>query len=126
LRYRLRAPKLENVATYSQYLGHSVTVQYWVGDVLLSASGIFSGDSGRSIFLEQHVEIRGTRNYFRWEIPYPYIHNIASEAAAVAANSDKPAALNADAAAKAAVAGVRESAGGAPSVLPFPQRPKTA
>jgi hypothetical protein len=100
-------------------------VQYWVGDVLLSASGTFSGDSGRSIFLEQHVEVRGKRNYFRWEIPYPYIHRIATETETEAANSDKPATPKVDPIAKAAAAGARES-GGAPSVLPFPQRPKTA
>jgi len=101
-------------------------VQYWVGDVLLSASGTFSGDSGRSIFLEQHVEIRGTRNYFRWEIPYPYIHSIESRSEMEAANRDNPAAPDADPLAKAAAAGAGESAGGAPSVLPLPQRPKTA
>jgi len=33
-------------------------------------------DSGRSIFLEQHIEQRGKRSYFRWEIPYGYIHRI--------------------------------------------------
>jgi hypothetical protein len=114
------------VATYSQYLGRSVTVQYWVGDVLLSASGTFSGDSGRSIFLEQHVELRGKLNYFRWEIPYPYIHHIESKTEAVVADIDKPATPTVDAAAKAAAAAAGESAGGAPSVLPFPQRPKTA
>jgi hypothetical protein len=48
--------------------------------MLLSASGTFSADSGRSIFLEQHVEQRGTRKYFRWEIPYPYIYRIDAEA----------------------------------------------
>jgi hypothetical protein len=48
--------------------------------MLLSASGTFSADSGRSIFLEQHVEQRGTRKYFRWEIPYPYIYRIEAEA----------------------------------------------
>jgi hypothetical protein len=126
LRYRPPAPKLENVATYSQYLGHRVSVQYWVGDVLLSASGTFSGDSGRSIFLEQHVELRGKRNYFRWEIPYPYIHRIESRSEMEVANSDNPTTPNVDSIAKAAAAGARESAGGAPSAPPFPWRPKTA
>lgn len=67
------------MAAYSQFLGCKVTVRYRVGEVLLSATGTFSADSGRSIFLEQHVDQRGTRKYFRWEIPYPYIHRIKAE-----------------------------------------------
>jgi len=43
---------------------------------LWPASGTFVADSGRSIFLEQHIEQRGKRSYFRWEIPYGYIHRI--------------------------------------------------
>jgi hypothetical protein len=64
------------MASYSQFLGRTVTVQYRVGDILLPASGVFAADSGRSIFLEQHIEQRGKRSYFRWEIPYQYIHRI--------------------------------------------------
>lgn len=68
------------MARYAQFLGFRVTVRYRVGEMLLSASGTFSADSGRSIFLEQHLEQRGTRKYFRWEIPYPYIYRIEAEA----------------------------------------------
>lgn len=64
------------MAAYSHFLGSAVKVQYRLGDIFLSASGTFVADSGRSIFLEQHVEQRGKRNYFRWEIPYPHIHRI--------------------------------------------------
>lgn len=64
------------MATYSHFLGGAVKVQYRLGDIFLSASGTVVADSGRSIFLEQHVEQRGKRQYFRWEIPYPYIHRI--------------------------------------------------
>ena len=64
------------MAPYSSFLGRTVTVEYRVGDVLLVACGMLVGDCGRSIFLEQHVEMEGRRNYFRWEIPYPYIHHI--------------------------------------------------
>ncbi|MGB2662990.1 MAG: hypothetical protein WAK48_03230 [Candidatus Acidiferrum sp.] len=67
------------MAEYSQFLGCRVTVRYRVGEMLLSASGTFSADSGRSIFLEQHLDQHGTRKYFRWEIPYPYIYRIAAE-----------------------------------------------
>ena len=86
------------MAAYSHFLDCKVTVQYRVGDVLLSATGTFAGDSGRSIFLEQRLEQRGTRNYFRWEIPYRNIHSIETGAEA-------------------------ESAAGAPSVPPFSAAP---
>jgi hypothetical protein len=74
-----------DMAPYANFLGRKVTVQYRVGDVLLVAAGTFVGDCGRSIFLEQHLELGGKRNYFRWEIPYAYIHRIeeASVPAAV-------------------------------------------
>ena len=101
-------------------------MQYRVGEMLLSASGTFAADSGRSIFLEQHLEQRGTRKYFRWEIPYPYIHSIHAETDAAPVESSIPAASGGDAARKVTAAGGRESAGGAPTVIPFPQRPKTA
>lgn len=42
----------------------------------MPASGTFVADSGRSIFLEQHIEQRGKRSYFRWEIPYGYLQRI--------------------------------------------------
>ncbi len=101
-------------------------MQYRLGDILLSASGTFAPDSGRSIFLEQHLEQRGTRNYFRWEIPYPYIHRIEAGVEAESANSAELATPQADSRQKAAAAGAAKSAAGAPSVLPFAQRPKTA
>jgi hypothetical protein len=69
------------MASYSQFLGRKVTVQYRVGDILLPASGLFAADSGRSIFLEQHIEQRGKRSYFRWEIPYQYLHRIEETSA---------------------------------------------
>ncbi len=69
------------MARYAQFLSLQVTVRYRVGEILLSATGTFSADSGRSIFLEQHLEQRGTRKYFRWEIPYPYIYRIESDEA---------------------------------------------
>ncbi len=61
------------MARYSAFLGRRVEVQYRAGDILLPASGTFVADSGRSIFLEQHFEQRGTEKHFRWEIPYQYI-----------------------------------------------------
>ena len=96
-------------------------VQYRSGDILLSASGTFVGDSGRSIFLEQHLEQRGKRNYFRWEIPYPYIHRIEVVGAASAPppNDVRPLSI-------ASIQKMADPVGAAPSIVPFPQRPKTA
>jgi hypothetical protein len=65
------------MASYANFLGRKVTVSYRVSDILLPASGTLVGDSGRSIFLEQHLEQRGRVNYFRWEIPYQNIYRIA-------------------------------------------------
>jgi len=61
------------MARYSAFLGRAVEVQYRAGDICLPASGTFVGDSGRSIFLEQHYGQRGLEKNFRWEIPYQYI-----------------------------------------------------
>jgi len=64
------------MARYSAFLGRRVEVQYRAGDILLPASGTFVADSGRSIFLEQNLELRGQHKHFRWEIPYQYIVKI--------------------------------------------------
>ena len=115
------------MASFAQFLGRKVTVQYRVGDVLLPASGTFAADSGRSIFLEQHVEQRGKRSYFRWEIPYQYVYKIeeAVEPAEPIAPQDmkRVEPENAQAAAAGGASG-----GSSPSSIPllsFPQRPKT-
>jgi len=111
------------MASFAQFLGRRVTVQYRVGDVLLPASGTFSADSGRSIFLEQHVEQRGKRSYFRWEIPYPFIHKIeeAQEEAV-----EEPAQAEASSATQdAQQAAAASAASGSPSPSSVPLRPKT-
>lgn len=112
------------MAAYSHYLGAIVTVQYRLGDILLSATGVLAGDSGRSIFLEQHLEQRGRRNYFRWEIPYGNIHSIANrlDAEVAAEGVDGPVDLRARAA--AAASGPARS--DTPSILPLSQPTKTA
>ena len=58
------------MSRYSSFLGRVVDVTYRAGDICLPASGKFVGDSGRSIFLEQHFEQHGQLKNFRWEIPY--------------------------------------------------------
>jgi|SRR5579859_721206 len=115
------------MASFAQFLGRKVTVQYRVGDVLLPASGTFAADSGRSIFLEQHVEQRGKRSYFRWEIPYQYIHRI-EEAGELPEPPAAPKAVPAEPEnfqASAAGAGLGLSSSPAASLLSLPQRPKT-
>lgn len=114
------------MAAYSHFLGSWVNVQYRFGDILLSASGTFVADSGRSIFLEQHLEQRGKRNYFRWEIPYPYIHRIEAGAAPDAEESGRSAVPASPLTQKAASAAAGESSAGGASLLSFPRRPKTA
>jgi len=114
------------MASFAQFLGRKVTVQYRVGDVLLPASGTFAADSGRSIFLEQHVEQRGKLSYFRWEIPYQYIHRI-EEAEEIPEPPAAPEAApvepeNAQTSRASAGLGLSSSAA---SLLSLPQRPKT-
>jgi hypothetical protein len=129
-----------NMARYSAFLGRRVEVQYRAGDILLPASGTFVADSGRSIFLEQHFEQRGTEKHFRWEIPYQYIvrieekpepppeaapgHGASSPATAVSPNAASvPSASDPKAQSQASPASV---SGGAPGILPLQNRPKTA
>jgi len=113
------------MASFAQFLGRKVTVQYRVGDVMLPASGIFTADSGRSIFLEQHVEQRGKRSYFRWEIPYQYIHKIEETAEITEEPSPEPKSVAMQENAQAAAAGTSPSASSSSiSLLSFPQRPK--
>ena len=115
------------MARYSAFLGRRVEVQYRAGDILLPASGTFVADSGRSIFLEQNFEQRGQHKHFRWEIPYQYLVRIEEKpdsGASAKAAPETPVASKPDDQPLGAVAAA--SAGGAPTLLPLPQRPKTA
>lgn len=114
------------MASYTQFLGRIVTVQYRAGDMVLSAHGSFVGDSGRSIFLEQHVEQRGKRSYFRWEIPYQYIHRIEKESEieeALVSTAESSAEMTGE---KASAATAAQCSSGTNSVSPFSQRSKPA
>ena len=115
------------MASFAQFMGRRVTVQYRVGDVLLPASGTFAADSGRSIFLEQHVEQRGKRSYFRWEIPYQNIHKIEEATESTEEPAGAPEKTVEPESAQAAAAGSAPSISGPSSIplLSFPQRPKT-
>lgn len=115
------------MASFAHFLGRRVTVQYRVGDVLLPASGTFAADSGRSIFLEQHVEQRGKRSYFRWEIPYQYIHRIeeAMEPEEEPAPEEKAPVEPESKQANAASAASSVASPASIPLMSFPQRPKT-
>ncbi|HEY2546092.1 MAG TPA: hypothetical protein VGI46_08510 [Candidatus Acidoferrum sp.] len=118
------------MARYSTFLGRRVEVQYRAGDILLPASGTFVADSGRSIFLEQHFEQRGTQKHFRWEIPYQYIVRLEEKAEASPGATPAPGARSYAPSAAPNAAAVPSSAepkaGGAPGILPLQNRPKTA
>lgn len=111
------------MARYSAFLGHKVEVHYRAGDICLPASGTFVADSGRSIFLEQRFDQRGSQKTFRWEVPYAYIiriEDLPPEPVAVdpllerlSAEVAKADAESNDSKTKAA------AAGGAVAVVPF-------
>jgi hypothetical protein len=115
------------MASYANFLGRHVTVSYRVSDILLPASGKFVGDSGRSIFLEQHLEQRGRLNYFRWEIPYHHIFKITvvegAEESTPSPAPDCAETIEDESPTRANAASAGASAG--PSAL-LPRRPKTA
>jgi len=115
------------MASFAHFLGRRVTVQYRAGDLLLPASGTFAADSGRSIFLEQHVEQHGKRSYFRWEIPYQYIYKIeeAAELAEEPAREQSKATGRENSQAAAAGGASNVSSPSSIPLLSFPQRPKT-
>jgi hypothetical protein len=128
-----------NMARYSAFLGRKVEVHYRAGDILLPASGTFVADSGRSIFLEQHLEQRGQMKHFRWEIPYRYIVTLEEkpEAEVPASESASPSSGRAGEAkasgqssgrekgANSSSAAARASAAD-PVLPPLRNRPKTA
>jgi hypothetical protein len=126
------------MARYSAFLGRRVEVQYRAGDILLPASGTFVADSGRSIFLEQHFEQRGSLKHFRWEIPYQYIVRLEEKVETIEASasnsgtqgpvtvqSTEASSTSAEPQARKAANEV-SSGGGAPAILPLQNRPKTA
>jgi len=129
------------MARYSAYLGRRVEVHYRAGDILLPASGTFVADSGRSIFLEQHMVQHGQQKHFRWEIPYQYIVNV-HETTEVADSKDRSktdapnqpdvqAAHEMDRTAPAAeatrpVSKAAKAAAAEPTLTPLQNRPKPA
>ena len=58
------------MARYSNLIGRRIVVTYRAGDIVLPATGQLAADSGKSIFLEESYQQRGSLKTFRWEIPY--------------------------------------------------------
>lgn len=83
------------MARYSALLGRRVEVQYRAGDIVLPATGTLAADSGRSIFLEEHIVRGGQMKHFRWEIPYPCILRITEKPAPPPARAASPSAASA-------------------------------
>lgn len=115
------------MARYSAFLGCPVEVQYRAGDICLPASGTFVGDSGRSIFLEQHYEQHGQPKNFRWEIPYQCIVRLEeSQSIAQAKLAPDLEIVEVSAAKTPGLQANAAHAGGAAPLLPVPHRPETA
>ena len=91
----------DSMARYSPFLGRRVEVQYRANDIVLPASGTLVADSGRSIFLEQLLELRGQHRHFRWEIPYQYIVRIEEKPDNQMSAAAEPAAVAKDSVSKA-------------------------
>jgi hypothetical protein len=102
------------MARYHALLGRRVEVQYRAGDVVLPATGTLAADSGRSIFLEERLAVRGQAKTFRWEIPYACILDLAESFAPAPVLPKEPAEED------------RAQRDGAASVTPLRQRPHEA
>ena len=116
------------MARYAEFLGRLVDVQYRAGDICLPASGSFVGDSGRSIFLEQHYEQCGQQKNFRWEIPYQCIVRL-EEAEPLAVPQPSPSAaevLGPQSLASEPLQANAAHASGGSALLPLAGRPETA
>jgi hypothetical protein len=125
------------MARYSDFLGRRVEVHYRAGDILLPASGTFVADSGRSIFLEQHLLQHGQQKQFRWEIPYQYIVSLEEkpdEAVSTKVETPVPPAVTAGASPQSATSATARSASRTPerisaldpALVPLRNRPKPA
>lgn len=68
------------MARYAEHVSKRVEVQYRSGDIFLTATGTLVGDSGRSIFLEEHFTKDNRARTFRWEIPYVCIMRVGNAA----------------------------------------------
>jgi hypothetical protein len=80
------------MARYFAFVRKRVVVRYRAGEVTLYAHGLLVGDTGKSLFLEEHCRQRGRSKTFRWEIPYPAILSLTEAAPEPAPPPDAEAA----------------------------------
>ena len=74
------------MARYADLLGRRVQVYYRAGESLMPVTGILAGDSGKSIFLEEHLVEDERVRLYRWEILYRSIVDLCATAAPAAAS----------------------------------------
>jgi hypothetical protein len=64
------------MARYSSLVGRRVEAHYRAGDIHISAIGVLTSDSGKSVFLEDRFSQGGKEKNMRVEIPYEYVIRI--------------------------------------------------
>ncbi|MGH9683185.1 MAG: hypothetical protein ACRD4S_06210 [Candidatus Acidiferrales bacterium] len=86
---------MSEVATkYSTLVGKRVEAHYRAADIHLSAVGTLTGDTGKSIFIEERFSQSGKQKTMRVEVPYEYLIRIREvESREMAAATPKPALL---------------------------------
>jgi len=65
------------MARYDSLIGKRVEAEYRTGDIYLSAIGILTSDSGKSIVLEDRFSSGGKDKTMRVEIPYEFVIRVA-------------------------------------------------
>lgn len=66
----------ELTTKYSTLVGKRVEAHYRAADIHLSAVGTLTGDTGKSIFIEERFSQSGKEKTMRVEIPYEYLIRI--------------------------------------------------
>ncbi|MGH9711749.1 MAG: hypothetical protein ACRD5M_00405 [Candidatus Acidiferrales bacterium] len=61
---------------YESLVGKRVEAQYRAAEIQLSASGVLTSDSGKSIVLEDRFSAGGKDKSMRVEIPYEYVISV--------------------------------------------------
>ncbi|MFZ3216041.1 MAG: hypothetical protein WA192_08280 [Candidatus Acidiferrales bacterium] len=65
------------MARYADLIGRRVEVHYRTGSLQLSTIGALVSDTGKAIFVQQHLSAAGKENTMRLEIPYSHVLRVA-------------------------------------------------
>jgi hypothetical protein len=65
------------MARYESLVGKRVEAQYRAGEIQLTATGILTSDSGKSVIVEDRFSAGGKDKTMRVEIPYDYLLRLA-------------------------------------------------